>query len=134
MLDRCPETEPIFLAGRLESELLAICRQISVFPEREHRLALGKEAEGIVSKMRENAVRNFGGRPFIMENLQALQAAVLELAGKPAALKGDNICPVCGGPLSVRHDSTKRCGKCLDRIYEYLERLESDDGFSTCSI
>ena len=60
-------------------------------------MALAKEAEVLVAKMRDNAIQNFGGRPFILENLIGLEDAIRELAGSPLAANGDNVCPVCGG-------------------------------------
>jgi hypothetical protein len=93
-----------------------------------------KDAQSVITKLRENAVRNFGGRPFIMENLEDLGEAVKTLAERPLAFKGDNLCPVCGGPLKIWPHLGKYCRSCLEPIYEYRDRLASEDGFGTCYI
>jgi hypothetical protein len=134
MLNITPNTKPIFLAGWLDDDLAAICQQISVSPEGARRMALVNEAQAVIAKMRENAVQNFGGRPFIMDNLSGLEEAIRELAERPLLFTGENACPVCGGPLMAGHHSSKHCSKCLDRVDDYRQRLESDDGFSTSSI
>jgi hypothetical protein len=134
MLEICPETEPIFQAGRLESDLMPICREMSVSAERERRLALLKKAEVLVAKMRENAILNFGGRPFIMDNLKGLEGAIRELAESPSAFKSDSSCPVCGGPIKIRFNLTKTCDRCMEPILNYRDRLASEDGFRTRDI
>jgi hypothetical protein len=111
-----------------------ICRRISVSPERERRWALVKEAEAVITEMRENAIQNFGGRSFIMENLNGLEDEIRALAGRPLAFKGDNVCPVCGHPPMAREEFSPVCDGCTDRIYDYRERLASAEGFRTCNI
>jgi hypothetical protein len=136
MIQISPETRRIFRAARLEGEIMELCPRISVSPERETRLALLKEAEAVLEEMRELAVQQFDGKPFILENIEGLRAATRTLADLSLVVHEAGVCPACGSLLVTlpTASSIKLCEICTERIYEYCDRLSSDDGFMTDAI
>jgi hypothetical protein len=134
MLEINKRTKPIFLAARLESDLMPICREISVTPQIKRRMALLEEAKAVIAKMHENAVQNFGGRPLILDNLKGLEDEIEALARRPGEFAGEDLCPTCGGPIRLRKNLTKTCDWCMEPILQYRDRLASEDGFGTCNI
>ncbi len=108
------------------------CHQMSLSRDRASRLALLKEAEAVIDKLRELAAQHFSDRvTFIFKNLKGLEDAIRILAEMPLGFEEDNVCPVCGDPPTRITESRKCCLNCMEPIIDYRYQLASRYGFMT---